>query len=1526
MRTAAPFAWRLAAALAAGCVRAQEEYSCSDIHVVNRGDVALFVGSMHFQIQETCGAYSTTDYLGYNTFGSTVYPGCDWFVRSVRHAASASSPPWVYNYRVDLAVSDENRYWTYWQGIVQDTVTYPAAGPVATWTIGVSGVGADNINPQPEDAEVGEPFNVLNGNASCRQADLVIPAPDLPLFFGRCYNSRDNGGAEFGPGWRASTDWAAISSNASVPHVRLRSGDGTTYFLNRRGAELTCERDGRLRARLEADGGWTFDRRDGGGAMHCDAAGRWQWTDDGWSNRLSALRDAAGRITNLAHSCGLFLGVTWSGSRVLAVALPDNSLRVDYAYSPAGLLTSVVRRAAGGERDVRLFRYNASGLLTNAVNPLGETIVHAYDAGGRCLGAAFGDGTLGAQAVWDTASNEMQVRFPLGGGAQRSRAYRRLASVTPAPVCAADGDALRRVVTIQIPYCAVTGRTDRIQWLSTVPRLDRTDGGGETAVFRYDPVSLDPDGMDWISGGHTASVRSACDDLGRPVSCAFGLDGAAAGTNRTEWHATLDLPLAATDPLGWRTEYAWTNGALAEIREPSASGGWHTTALVWSQGLLRAASDPLGRVTALEYDARGGVRRLVPPAGPALTVSNDALGNVVGASLPGEDGGEREWRFTRDGFGRLASATDPDGIETRLAFDAAGRVTNIVDRAGRRTAVAYGTGGAPLRCTRFGRANGTNCAWSVSVERNLQMEPVGVRDTLGRLVASYARDDAGRVVAVTNVEGRTASVEYGALGLPLAVQRYDGTRKTFVYDADGNVRRIARPGRTNTLAWLPNGLLAGAEDGTAAIGNTWAAPGWLAAEETRQGGWSGGVEFAYDAAGWLTQTLARAAGVARRVAVDAAGREAGIVVACGETAVACGREYGAWNGLPSRVHADGGAVEQRLHWDRLDRLTGVVWRARGRTVREILYGLDVLGRITQRVDRVAGVAAARQYAYDDLDRLVAEAHGDGFAAGYAYDDAGRRTAKIAPRFDVAYTAGAGDRLDGWQVTRADLGSVDIHGRSSEDPAANPRRRFEEARNAAGSVAPAMDGRAFRATLPAEAPGTQTVVVAISDAAGNVGAGTNTFVYSAYTAGEYASDEAGCVTQVVYRGPACGWTSTLAWDSTRRLTGVATNGAEAERYVYGPFGRRIVTVAADGDTTRHLYDGGHVLADLDAAGGLRRVCVHGPGTDELVAMIVPGSAGAAAAVYYAIRDHQNTVWGWTDAGGDVVESYDYDAWGRVLAVRRSDGQTVERSLIGNRYLFQGREYSWATGLYYFRARWYDPVTARWLSPDPIGIAGGLTDFIFCEQDPVNYVDPEGLLQAQASHDFWMQTARNGHAAGGIGGNLQAAGASVMGAIIDMWGTRKIEDSASLSGHFAGLDGCEANAWKYGALAAGQIGLEAAGVFGGMNAAARRGARRGSEIVQRAMSQAELKATRSTGLMRGGRQGTHYVSDAVNSDALRARQRLALPQTPEVRVTMRVPSGRFSTPTRVGADYGMPGGGMQRTASGEIPVEILRVMEY
>ena len=117
---------------------------------------------------------------------------------------------------------------------------------------------------------------------------------------------------------------------------------------------------------------------------------------------------------------------------------------------------------------------------------------------------------------------------------------------------------------------------------------------------------------------------------------------------------------------------------------------------------------------------------------------------------------------------------------------------------------------------------------------------------------------------------------------------------------------------------------------------------------------------------------------------------------------------------------------------------------------------------------------------------------------------------------------------------------------------------------------------------------------------------------------------------------------------------------------------------------HAYDGGQCVADLDANGKPLRSYTWGLGIDNLLAVTVYGIGATNS--YYAVKDHLGSVHALVDASGAVVESYSYDAWG-VTVIRNAGGATIPASAFGNRYMFQGREYSAATGLYNFRARWY-----------------------------------------------------------------------------------------------------------------------------------------------------------------------------------------------------------------------------------------------
>ena len=102
--------------------------------------------------------------------------------------------------------------------------------------------------------------------------------------------------------------------------------------------------------------------------------------------------------------------------------------------------------------------------------------------------------------------------------------------------------------------------------------------------------------------------------------------------------------------------------------------------------------------------------------------------------------------------------------------------------------------------------------------------------------------------------------------------------------------------------------------------------------------------------------------------------------------------------------------------------------------------------------------------------------------------------------------------------------------------------------------------------------------------------------------------------------------------------------------------------------------------------------------------------------------------------------------------------------------------------------------------------------------------------------------------------------------------------------------------------------------------------GTEIVQRWMSREELANIEGSGLLsRGGRAGDHFVTNSANRNAKRARQRLALGYTPDVRATLEVPEGVFSSGSRVNPLNSMAGGGLERIAPGHLDIPA-RVLDY
>jgi RHS repeat-associated protein len=133
-------------------------------------------------------------------------------------------------------------------------------------------------------------------------------------------------------------------------------------------------------------------------------------------------------------------------------------------------------------------------------------------------------------------------------------------------------------------------------------------------------------------------------------------------------------------------------------------------------------------------------------------------------------------------------------------------------------------------------------------------------------------------------------------------------------------------------------------------------------------------------------------------------------------------------------------------------------------------------------------------------------------------------------------------------------------------------------------------------------------------------------------------------------------------------------------------------------------------------------LYGIGIDELIARNNNGQE------QFFHQDRLGNTGAVTGINGAVLEHYRYDAFG-APSFRYPNGteRMPNETGINNRFLFTGREWVQRYGFYEYRARAYNPFLGRFMSEDPIGFAAGDTNlFRYCGGDPVNYVDPFGLV--------------------------------------------------------------------------------------------------------------------------------------------------------------------------------------------------------
>nr|WP_254413838.1 RHS repeat-associated core domain-containing protein [Vibrio furnissii] len=198
--------------------------------------------------------------------------------------------------------------------------------------------------------------------------------------------------------------------------------------------------------------------------------------------------------------------------------------------------------------------------------------------------------------------------------------------------------------------------------------------------------------------------------------------------------------------------------------------------------------------------------------------------------------------------------------------------------------------------------------------------------------------------------------------------------------------------------------------------------------------------------------------------------------------------------------------------------------------------------------------------------------------------------------------------------------------------------------------------------------------------------------------------------------------TFTYDSQNRLVAATVAGVTAA-YTYNHLDQR-VTKTLNGQTRLLIYGlAGNLIEELDAATG-----------DVLAEYIwldgTPLSFAQSGQTYQVHVDHLGTPKALTDASGQVVWKASYSPFGKASIT--TQGPTFNLR-------FPGQYYDAETGLHYNWRRYYDPNTGRYITSDPIGLAGGINTYAYALSNPIGNADPTGefvplLLGAYVAIDF------------------------------------------------------------------------------------------------------------------------------------------------------------------------------------------------
>jgi RHS repeat-associated protein len=1127
----------------------------------------------------------------------------------------------------------------------------------------------------------GNPVNVMTGNKYEEVLDLSVSTPGIPLEFRRSYNSRVIHDGKLGYGWTHNFNLSLEVLESNQPkRVVIRDGDGRALYFteyDRTGSEILFSGESGVKDRLKqviSTGECFLRRKDGNLTYEFNSGGSLVEISDPNGNTL-ILTYTSGNLTQVSNNFGKALSIQYSNGRISTVT-DSKSQSIEYDYSN-GNLTEVTYP----DQNSIGYGYNNQNhphFLTDKYDTDDNLIGHwDYDTWGRVT-------TYYSHLKDSVPQERIDFSYESPG-----TLLTRSTGVTTYTTSVVD----RMKVINEIEGCSTCGSVHkRFEYSDRLDLTDLTaisDSVEHTTHYTYD----DP-ANPWDQVGEILTVTEALGLTGeRTTSYTY--------THRqddpfilTESTETKPSVLASQQNKVITIDYD-TQGKVTSREEAgytlisgTPTSRTYTTAYQYnSYGQLTQINGPrtdLSDITTLEYydndsgegNNRGQLMTITNALNQSTSFSNyDANGNVGTITDPNGVAAV----YTYDERNRVATITNQTtSAEIQYFYNSHGMLDHVILPEGMQITFTYNPAD---KVVEIYDNLGNKIVYDYDVEGNRTGEDIKDPQNTLKKYLDFTYDAYNRLKRIVNPDSTYTEFTYNGFGDRTAIRDPRANTTSYAYDA------LNRLDTMTQSVTLDSQLVQSVTDYDADTHDN-----LIQVTDPKQHA----THYVYDDFGRRNKTSSPDTQTTS-YSYDQAGNMTQKTDANG-TAVTY--TYDALNRLTA-VQFPNSAQNITYTYDSTS-VTYGIGRLTGRTDPSGTYVFyyDAHGNLTKEEKTIASVLYTTQYGYNKDNVLISITYPTGRVITYTIDTVDRVS-------QVSTTLSGNAKTLASSITYLPFGG--ITGLTYGNNLTLVRGYDNQYRTSTIVVGSLLDR-----TYGYDANGNVTSTDDNIEPTGDV-APERTRAYSyesgtnllAEITGEdpksFDYDNNANTTQEGSR--------VHVYDASDQLITVSAGGNTIAQYVYNGAGQRIKKIVSSTTRIFHYDLPGHIIAETNSSGQMLVEYVY-LGND-LLAMIRPGETEA---VYYYHNDHLGTPQILTNASGNVAWKATYPPFGEAEILL----ETVE-----NPFRLPGQYYDQETGLHYNYFRYYNPGTGRYVTTDPIGLAGGINLWPYTGNNPVNFLDPLGL---------------------------------------------------------------------------------------------------------------------------------------------------------------------------------------------------------